>query len=74
MSESDTRETSRFKTKHIEPVTNVQGTTNRGDNSQNVSNSQVDDNQTLFTAAVQKAVKHKKRKNKRKRELSPESS
>ena len=64
MSDSDTEETSHFKIKHIEPVTNVEGTTNSGDNSQNVSNNQVDDNQTLFTAAVQKADKHKKRKNK----------
>ena len=68
MSGSDTGETSRFKTKHIEPVTNIEDTTNSGDNSQN------GDNQTLFTAAVEKADKHKKRKSKRKRELSPESS
>ena len=35
MSESDTGETSCFKIKHIEPVTNVEDTTNSGDNSQN---------------------------------------
>ena len=74
MSDSDTEETSRFKIKHIEPVSNVEGTTNSGDNSQNVSNSQNDDNQTLLTAAAQKVDKHKKRKNKRKKEPSPESS
>ena len=34
----------------------------------------MDDNQTLFTAAVQKADKHNKRENKRKKEPSPESS
>ena len=62
MSDSDTGETSHFKIKYIEPVTNVEGTTNSGDNSQNVSNNQDDDNQTLFTAAVEKADKHKKRK------------
>ena len=74
MSVSDTGETSRFKIKHIEPVTNAGGTTHSGDNSQNASNSYNDDNQTLFIAAAQKADKHKKRKNKRKRETSPESS
>ena len=37
------------------------------------SNSQNDDNETLFTAAAQKAGKHKKRRNKRKRKPSPES-
>ena len=58
MSYSDTGETSRFKTKHIEPVINVEGTTSSGDNSQN------DDNQTLFIAAAQKADKHKKKKKK----------
>ena len=62
MSDSDTGEASCFKIKHIEPVTNVEGTTNSGDNSQNLSNSQDDDNQTLFTAAVQKADKNKKEK------------
>ena len=31
MSESDTGETSRFKTKHIEPVTNVEDTNSSGD-------------------------------------------
>ena len=46
MSDSDTGQTSRFKIKHIEPVTNVEGTTNSGNNSQN------DDNQTLFATAV----------------------
>ena len=55
MSDSDTGETSCFKIKNIEPVINVEGTTNTGDNSQN------DDNQTLFTAATQKADKHKKK-------------
>ena len=62
MSDSDAGETSRFKIKHIELVTNVEDTINSSDNSQNVSNSQNDDNQTMFTAAVQKADKHKKRK------------
>ena len=52
MSDSDTGETSRFKIKHIDPVTNVQDTTKSGDNSQNASNSQNDYNQTLFTAAA----------------------
>ena len=56
MSYSDTGETSHFKTKHIEPVINVEGTTSSGDNSQN------DDNQTLFTAAAQKADKHTQKK------------
>ena len=74
MSDSDTGEISRFKIKHIEPVTKVEGTTNSNDNSQNVSNSQNDDNQTLLTAAAQNADKLKKRKNKRKTEQSPESS
>ena len=74
MSGSDTGERSRFKIKHSEPVTNIEGTTNIVDNSQNVSSSQNDDNQTLFTAAAQKVDKHKKRKNKSKREPSPESS
>ena len=59
MSNSDTEEISRFKIKHIEPVTNVEGTTNSCDNSHNASNSQNDDNQILFTAAAQKADKHK---------------
>ena len=62
MSDSDTGKTSRFKIKHIEPVTNVEGTNNSGDNSQNVSNSQDDDNQTLFTAAVQKLTNTKREK------------
>ena len=74
MSDSVIGEISRFKIKHIELVTNVEGTTNSGDNSQNVSNNYNDDSQTLFTAAAQKADKQKKRKNKRKREPSPESS
>ena len=56
MFDSVTGETSRFKIKHIEPVKNVEDTTNSGDNSQN------DDNQTLFTAAAQKVDKHKKEK------------
>ena len=47
MSDGDTGETSRFKIKHIEPVTNVEGTANSGDNSQNASNSHNDDNRTL---------------------------
>ena len=59
MSDGDTGETSRFKIKHTEPVINVEGTTNSGDNSQNVNNSQNGDNQTLLTAAAQKADKHK---------------
>ena len=59
MSNSDTEEISRFKIKHTEPVTNVEGTTNSRDNSHNASNSQNDDNQILFTAAAQKADKHK---------------
>ena len=66
MSESDTGETFRFKIKHIEPVTNVEGTTNISDNSHNASNNQNGDNQTMFTAAGEKADKHKKRKNKSK--------
>ena len=73
-SDSDSGETSRLKIKYIEPVTYIEGTNNSGNNSQNVSNSQDDDSQTLFTAAAQKVDKHKTRKNKRKRELSPESS
>ena len=74
MSDSDTGETSRFKMKHIEPVTNAEDTATRGNNSQNASNSQIDNNQTLFTTSAQKVDKHKMRKNKRKREPSPESS
>ena len=73
-SHSDTGETSRFKIKHTEPVTNVEDTANIGDNSQNTSNSQNDDNQTLFTATAQKVGKHKKRKNKKTRKPSPETS
>ena len=61
MSDSDTGETSRFKIKRTEPVRNVEGTTNSGNNSHN------DDNQIPLTAAAQKAGKHKKIKNKRKR-------
>ena len=60
MSDCGTGETSRFKIKHIEPITNVDGITNSSDNSQNASNSQNDDNQTLFTAAAQISDKHKK--------------
>ena len=60
MSDSDTGETSCLKIKHIEPVTYVDGTSNSGDNSQNVSNLQDDDSQTLFTAAAKKADKPKK--------------
>ena len=74
MSYSYTGETSRFKIKHIKPVTNVEGTINSGNNSQKVSNSKNNDNQILLTATAQKADKHKKRKNKSKREPSPESS
>ena len=33
MSDSDTGETSHFKVKHVKPVTNVEDTTNSGDNS-----------------------------------------
>ena len=61
MSDSFTGETSRFKIKHGESVTNAEDTANSCDNSQN------DDNQT-------QVGKHKKRRNKRKREPSPESS
>ena len=77
MSESDTGETSRVKIKHIELITNIEGTTNSGDNSQDASNSHSDD--TLLNAAAQKTDKNKKRKkhknrrNKRKRETPPES-
>ena len=56
------------------PVTNVEDTNNSGDNSQNPSKDHNGDNQTPFTAATQKADKHKKSKNKRKIETSPESS
>ena len=59
MSDSETGETSRFKIKHTEPVKNVEGPTNSGDNSQNVSNSQNDDIQTLLVAATQNADKQK---------------
>ena len=59
MSDSETGETSRFKIKYTEPVKNVEGTTNSGDNSQNVSNSQNDDIQTLLLAATQNADKQK---------------
>ena len=55
MSDSDTGETSHFKIKQTESVTNVEGTTNSSNNSQNVS-------QTLFTAAAQKANQHKRKK------------
>ena len=75
MSDSDTGETSCFKIKDTEPVTNVEGTTKSGDNSQSASeNNQNDDNQTPFNAAAQKSNKRKQRKSKRKRETSPESS
>ena len=74
MCDSDTGETS-FKIKDNETVTNVESTTNSGDNSQNSSeNNQDDDNQTTFIAAAQKSNKRQKRKKKRKREISPESS
>ena len=39
MSDSDTGKTSCFKIKHIEAITNVEGTTNSGDNCQVASNS-----------------------------------
>ena len=44
MSDSDTGETSRFKMKHIESVTNAEDTAIRGNISQNASNSQIDNN------------------------------
>ena len=66
---SDTRETSCFKIKHIAPITNVEGATNSGDSSQDASNNHNDE---PFTAAAQNADRHRKRKNKRKRETSPE--
>ena len=50
-----------FKTKHIELITNVEGTNNSSDSNQDASNSHKNDNQTLFTAAAQ-TDKHKKRK------------
>ena len=62
MSDSDTGETSRFKMKHIEPVTNAEDIATIGNNSQNSSNSQIDYNQTLFTASAQKVDKHKREK------------
>ena len=37
MSDSDTGETAHFKIKHIEPITNVDSTTNSGDKSQDAS-------------------------------------
>ena len=69
MFDSDTGETRRFKTKHIEPIKSVEGTTNSGDSSQDGSNSGSDSNQTPFTAATPETDKHKKRKNKRKRNI-----
>ena len=74
MSDSDTGETSHFKIKHIEPVTNAEDTANSSKNFQNASNGQNDDNQTLLTAASQIVGKNKNRKIKRKKEPSPESS
>ena len=74
MFESDTGETSRFKIKDIEPIANIEGTTNSGVNSQDASSSHDDDNQIHFTVTAQKKPdKHKRRKNKRKTEISPES-
>ena len=63
---SDTREKSRFKIKHTEPSTNVEGTTNSGDNSQDDSNSRNNDNQTLFTAAAQKKNRQSQKEKKQK--------
>ena len=62
MSDSDTGETSRFKMKHIEPVTNAEDTATRGNNSQNASNSYIDNNQTLFTASHKKLTNTKREK------------
>ena len=73
LSESNTEETSRSKIKHIEPIANVDGTTNRGNNSQDASYNHNDYNQTVFTSAAQETDKHKKRRNKGKRETSLES-
>ena len=65
MFDTDTGEICRFKMKYIEPITNVEGTTNSNDNSHN------NDNQILFTAAAQNTDKHTQEK---RRETSPESS
>ena len=74
MFESDTGETSRFKIKDIEPIANIEGTTNSGVNSQDASSSHDDDNQIPFTVTAQKKTdKHKRIKKKRKTEISPES-
>ena len=59
MYDSDTGETSRFKMKHMEPVTNAEHTATRGNISQNASNSQIDNNQILFKASAQKVDKYK---------------
>ena len=65
MFESDTGETSRFKIKDIEPIANIEGTTNSGVNSQDASSSHDDDNQIPFTVTAQKKTdKHKRRKKK----------
>ena len=64
MSVSDTGETSCFKIKDIEPVTNVEGTANSGNTSHSAcKNNHDDDNQTTFSAAAQKSSKLKNRKN-----------
>ena len=55
MSDGDTGETSRFKIKCIEPVTNVEGTTNSGDNSHN------DDNQSPLSLLQYKKLTNIKR-------------
>ena len=60
MSYSDTGETSRFKAKYIESITNLVDTSNCSDNSQDASNSWNTDNQTyllLPAATSQKAEK-----------------
>ena len=64
MSDSDTGETSCFKIKDIEPVANVEGTTNSSNNSQSASkNNHDDDNQTTFNVGAQKCNKLKNRIN-----------
>ena len=73
LSDSNTEETSRSKIKHIKPIANVGGTTNSGNNSHDASYSHKDYNQTVFTFAAQETDKHKKRRNKGKREISLES-
>ena len=65
MSNSDTEEISRFKIKHIEPVTNVEGTTNGPDNSHNASNNQNDDNRSCSQLQHKKLINTKTEKNRR---------